>query len=317
MITAYAPAADLAGKFAESLASDVLADAAEIPGTPFCNSAVLADFIRSLGEPDPRAFAAALCKAKFRRKWADRAAPLPKFLRIPLLAAMAADEAATGQASLLADYDAAKSAAESGRPDPDWRIPDAAGRLPAQRAARWVRKFSLRGAERGEFLPAEFLGLVESAMELLRNPMAEAEMLRRSMADRCSPFGGAERAELEKAAAGTPAKALLSAWFLEAGCGSPEALSARALAKLEPLYGPWVASAAHWVERTPQGAAWTQEASRRIDGSIRFETSEMAVPKVKALMRKLVSIDTENRAAMAEFYDDAGAERSALMRSGA
>jgi hypothetical protein len=43
----------------------------------------------------------------------------------------------------------------------------------------------------------------------------------------------------------------------------------------------------------------------------------MSVPKVKALMRKLVSIDTENRAAMAEFYDDAGAERSALMRSGA
>jgi hypothetical protein len=316
MTTAYASAADLTGKLAESLVSDVLADAAEIPGTPFCDPSVLAGFVRSMGEPDRLAFAAALCNARFRRKWADLAAPHPKFLRVPLLAAMAAGEAAMDQAALLADYEAAKAAAESGRPDKAWRIPDAAGRFPERRAAKWVRKFSRCGDERGEFGTGEFRGMVELATLVLRDRKVEAESLKRAMADRCWPFGGAERAELAKAAADVPAKALLAAWFREAGCGSPDALASHAAAKLEPLYGPWVGQAAHWVERTAQGAAWADVASGRIDGSLKFEASELAVPKVKALLRKLVAADAENRAAMAEFYDDAGADRSALMRSG-
>lgn len=311
----YAEVADLSGKFADRIAADVLVDAAEIPGTAFCDPAVLADFLRSMSEPNPRAFAAALCNARFRRRWGDCAAAHPKFLRVPLLAAMAAAEAEKNGAELLADYAAAKAAAESGRPDPSWRIPASDGSFPAERPARWVRKFSRRGNEIAGLVAGEFAGTVEIAMDVLSDRRTEAESLRRAMADRCWPFGGAERAELEKAAADVPAKDLLAAWFREAGCGSPDALASHAAAKLEPLYGPWVGQAAHWVERTPQGGAWADAASRRLDGSLKFETSELAVPKVKALLRKLVRLDADNRAAMAEYYDDAGAERSALLRA--
>jgi hypothetical protein len=50
--------------------------------------------------------------------------------------------------------------------------------------------------------------------------------------------------------------------------------------------------------------------------SAAFGSSAMEIPNVKALLARLAKLDAENRAAIAEFYDDAGAERSAPMRAG-